>query len=130
MNPEIWETLQNRQSAATFKISLSMVQIYLRRTLKWSYRASTKATLKPPLAWEQNCYEAFLRLGFTVHRDNMHQSWIVNCDQTGVLLIPTASDHTCSLRGFKRVELHGNEEKHAFTSSITTFLDCGTLPAL
>ncbi|KAG0643094.1 hypothetical protein HOY80DRAFT_856738, partial [Tuber brumale] len=44
INPEILETIQNRQTRATFKISLSIVQRYLSGTLKWSYCASTKAS--------------------------------------------------------------------------------------
>ncbi|PWW75413.1 hypothetical protein C7212DRAFT_202788, partial [Tuber magnatum] len=53
---------------------------------------------------------------------------IVNCDQTGVVLIPTASDHTYNPHRSKQVELHGKEEKYIFTSLITTSTDGGMLP--
>lgn len=63
-----------------------------------------------------------------MYTENIHQSLVVNCDQTEVILIPTGSDHTYNPRGSKQVELYGKEEKRAFTSLITTSIDGGMLP--
>ncbi|PWW75292.1 hypothetical protein C7212DRAFT_120004, partial [Tuber magnatum] len=89
-----------------------------------------KASQKPPLTWEQNCCDAFLRLVFIVCKGNIHQRPIVNCDQTGVILILSVPYHTYNPHRSKQVKLHGKEEKRAFTSLIITSIESGMLPTL
>ncbi|KAG0124720.1 hypothetical protein HOY82DRAFT_493849 [Tuber indicum] len=107
---------------------ISFTKRFLYEKLNWSFRANTKSSQKLPKDREQKCYETFVRLGFLIYTEQIHQTLIVNYDQTGIVLVPGGQDHTYEERGAKQVAIGGRDEKRAFTSLISTAITSELLP--
>lgn len=52
---------------------------------------------------------------YTLSREKIHQSMMVNADQTGLVLVPGGNDPTYKVKGSKQELIHGNDKKRAFT---------------
>lgn len=68
-----------------------------------------------PDDWLEKCQKCFFRFVYTASKENIHQSMIVNADQTGIVLVPGGDDPTYEPKGSKQVLIHGKDEKRAFT---------------
>jgi hypothetical protein len=112
----------------TPQLSIHTVRRFLHRELKWVVRAGTKAAQKLPKEWEMQCEKAFFRLVYTIAKEGVHQSLLVNADQTGVILVPGGSQKTYEEQGSRQVLIHGKEEKRAFTAVLATSNDGTVLP--
>lgn len=96
--------------------------------LNWVVRSSTNASEKLPLTWKTKCEKTFFRFVYAITKENIHESLIINVDQTGVILIPGGSQQTYETKGAKQVPLHGKEEKRALTSVLSTAIEGKVLP--
>jgi hypothetical protein len=112
----------------TPQLSIHTVRRFLHRELKWVVRAGTKAAQKLPKDWEIQCEKTFFRLVYTIAKEGVHQSLLVNADQTGVILVPGGSQKTYEEQGSRQVLIHGKEEKRAFTAVLATSNDGTVLP--
>lgn len=81
------------------------------KQLKWSYRTTTRAAQKMPSNWEERCRETHARITYAIKIfDIPHADFIVNADQTGVILIPTGKK-TWTEKGAKQVDAVSHDEK-------------------
>lgn len=108
--------------------SLTTTRRFLYDHLGWSSRRGTKDGQKTPSNWEELCLETFFRFLYTVLKENIHQTLIVNMDQTGVILVPGASDATIEKKGEKQIPIHGKDEKRAFTAVLSVTQSGTVLP--
>lgn len=107
-------------------ITVYTIRRFLRTTLNWRVRVATQASQKLPSDWEVQCDKAFFRLVYTVGNEKVHQSLLINLDQTGMIVIPGGNLRTYDEHGIHQVALLGKDEKRAFTAvlgiSATGFL--------
>lgn len=119
-------SLRPRGKAPIF--SLTTTKRFLYDHLNWSSRRATKDGQKTPLDWEDLCLATFFRFFYTVMKENIHPSMIINMDQTGVILVPGANDATYEKKGSKQVPIHGKDEKRAFTAVLSVSMSGHVLP--
>jgi len=101
-------------------LSIWTVRDFLRRELNWTVRCSTKAGQKLPVNWEELCEKTFFRFVTTILKEDIHQSLLINLDQTGIILIPGGTQCTYDEKGIRQVALYEKEEKWAFTVVLIT----------
>ncbi|KAJ7330319.1 hypothetical protein DFH08DRAFT_708927, partial [Mycena albidolilacea] len=99
---------------SNFRCSESFTRSYLRNTLGWSERRSTKAAQKLPANHEKILEEAFFHLAHTIRDYAVPAPLIVNTDQTQIVY-QQGTGSTWTQRGSKQVAVVGQEEKRAFT---------------
>jgi len=109
-----------KHSQDTPVLSIWKVRDFLRRELNWTVRWSTKAGQKLPVSWEELCEKTFFQFVTTILKEDIHQSLLINLDQTGIILIPGGTQRTYDEKGIHQVALHGKEEKRAFTVVLIT----------
>jgi hypothetical protein len=97
-----------------FRCSESFTRSYLRNTLGWSERRTTKAAQKLPADHEKVLEESFFRLAHVIRDWAVPASLIVNTDQTQIVY-QQGTGSTWTQRGVKQVAVVGQEEKRAFT---------------
>ncbi len=117
---------QPKEHAPIF--SLATTRRFLQIELNWTSRRETKDGQKTPDNAEEICKETFFRFVYTIRREGISKYFIVNVDQTGVLLVPGGQDNTYEVKGAKQVPIHGKEEKKAFTSVLSVDLGGKVLP--
>ncbi|KAJ7819860.1 hypothetical protein B0H14DRAFT_3736749 [Mycena olivaceomarginata] len=100
---------------------------FLRMTMEWSERKSTKAAQHTPKNWEDVCERAALRRAYVIKREDIPAELIVNSDQTGVVYNPSAK-LTWAPRGSPQVAVIGADEKRAFTTLLAISLSGKLLP--
>ncbi len=88
--------------------------------LEWSSRKEINDGQKTPKNWEVSCEKTFFKSSYTVPEKNIHITFIVNIDQTGVVLVLGANDAIYEIKGVKQIPIHGKEEKHDFTSDLSS----------
>ena len=59
-----------------------------------------------------------LRLAYYVSVFNVSMDRVINCDQTGIILIPSGNDRTYDIKGKKDISVVGGEEKRAYTAVV------------
>ncbi|RPA88840.1 hypothetical protein L873DRAFT_1900478 [Choiromyces venosus 120613-1] len=70
----------------------------------------------------------FFDLFFLIYIEQIYKTLIVNCDQTGIVLVPGGADYTYEEWGAKQVAIHGWDENHAFTLLISITISSELLP--
>jgi hypothetical protein len=111
-------------------LPIRSVRRFLQYQLNWTVRVATKASQKLPDNWQDQCKKPFFDLlVYTINREHIHQSLVINADQTAVVLIPGANQRTYNEKGVKQVSLLGLEEKRALTVLLATSADGKVLPA-
>lgn len=96
---------------ASFKCSMRWLHRFFDNHLGWSYRSTTRAAQKLPDNWEEQCAETHARIAYALKLyDIPHGDFIVNADQTGVMLLPTGKK-TWDERGAKQVPGISHDEK-------------------
>jgi hypothetical protein len=108
---EKYPQLLRSEGGQSPKVSLHTVRRFVRRELNWVVRAGTKASQKLAADWQLQCEKTFFRLVYAVANHKIHPSLIVNCDQTGVVLVPGGSQRTYEEKGAKQVSLHGRKTR-------------------
>jgi hypothetical protein len=111
--PELFERTMG-SDGSKFRCSEAFVRQYLRNTLNWSERRSTKAAQKLPANYKILLDDAFLREAYVIRDYAIPAALRVNTDQTQ-LVYSQGSDSTWNERGAKQVATVGQEEKRAFT---------------
>lgn len=87
---------------------------FLKKTMDWSIRKSTRASQKVPPDAEIVLKKAFLRTSAAIRDGKILPCFVVNSDQTQCVYSHDASK-TWAKRGDKQVSTLGKEEKRAFT---------------
>lgn len=72
---------------------------------------------------------AFFRMLYCIMHGNIHDSLVINVDQTGIILIPGGDQRTYEQQGAKQVPHWGKEEKRAFTVVLSTAINGVVLPS-
>lgn len=80
--------------------SIATTRRFLSEQFGWSSRKGTQDGQKTPDNWEILCEKTVFRFVYTVRKENIHMTLIVNIDQTGVL-IPGVNDATYEKKGVK-----------------------------
>lgn len=70
----------------------------------------------------------FFRFVYTILKEKIHKSLIVNMNQTRVILILEANDHTNKKKKAKQILIHGKNKKCAFTAVLSTSQTDKVLP--
>jgi hypothetical protein len=60
------------------------------------------------------------RYTYLIKVHNIPQSLVVNSDQTGIHLVPTAGARTWDTKGIKQVRVHGLEDKRQVTIVVSS----------
>jgi hypothetical protein len=85
------------------------------RELHWTYRAATSSEQKLPDNYQYLGIDLQHRLASLVQEHNIHQSLVVNIDQTASYFIPAKGSHTFAPLGVKTVGNAGSNEMRACT---------------
>ncbi|KZV59336.1 hypothetical protein PENSPDRAFT_547351, partial [Peniophora sp. CONT] len=93
----------------------------------WSVRHATQAAQKLPTDWEDQCKRAHLRIAYSIKEHNIPSALYVNSDQTQVVYAQGAS-MTWAETGARQVSTVGEEEKRAFTCTVSVANDGTLLP--
>ena len=99
--------------------SIATTRRFLSEQLKWSSRKRTKDEQKTPKNWEVSCEKTFFRFVYTVRKENIHITLILNIDQTGVVLVLRANDAKYEIKKAKQVSIYGKKEKRAFITVLS-----------
>jgi len=118
MEPPLLETL---------KLSQQYLSFWVRKQLKWRWRARTTAASKLPLTWEEDGVLMAKRIAAHMEMYSVHPSLVVNLDQTGVNLVPSSS-WTYERQGNAAVAAIGAEDKRQITAVIASSLRGDLLP--
>lgn len=123
--PEIFEI--KAADGSEFRCSDSFIRQWLRTTLNWSERKSTRADHKLPDHWEDLCEKALFRIIYAIKEEDIPASLYVNTDQTQVIYAQ-GSSLTWMKRGTKQVSTIGEDEKRAFTAVVSIACSGKMLP--
>jgi hypothetical protein len=88
--------------------------------LNWTARCSKKAGPKLPVSWDDLCEMTFFRFFTTIPTADIHQSLLINLDQTGIILIPGGTQRTYNEKGICQRDLYGKEETRTVTVVLIT----------
>ena len=105
----------------------SFVRKFLRETMKWSLRRSTRPGKKVPDGVTYILTNAFFCLVYTISDNNVTITLSVNTDQTLVIYAAGASE-TYAPKGSKQVEVVGKDEKRGFTLVVGISMSGEALP--
>ena len=97
-----------------FKCSESFVRKYLRNTMGWSERRTTRAAQKLPANLDEILHEACLREAYVIRDHAIPAALRVNTDQTQTVY-QQGTKTTWNKKGAKQVATTGLDEKRAFT---------------
>ncbi|KAJ7038755.1 hypothetical protein C8F04DRAFT_1255677 [Mycena alexandri] len=109
-----------------FHCSESFTRHYLRNTLGWSERRTTKAAQKLPDNYEKILEEAFFRQAHVIRDYAVPAGLRVNTDQTQIVY-QQGTGSTWTQRSAKQVASVGKHEKRAFTGK--KMVSCPSLTA-
>ena len=105
----------------------SFVRKFLRETMEWSLRRSTRAGKKIPDGVTYILTNAYFRIVHTISNNIVTITLLVNTDQTLVTYSAGATE-TYAPRGSKQVEVVGKEEKRGFTLVVGISMSGEALP--
>jgi hypothetical protein len=110
-----------------FRCSEDFVRKFLKRSMGWTIRRSTRAGGKIPSDSGVILRKAFLRMAYSVKTENIHSALMVNSDQTQ-LTLAQGCHLTYAPIGSKQVTTVGSEEKRAITVLVSLTNDGNLLP--
>jgi hypothetical protein len=111
----------------SMKLSQQYLSYWVHKELNWSWRSRTTAASKLPLTWEDDGVLMAKRIAAHVQMYNVHPSLVVNLDQTGVHLVPSAG-WTYERKGSAAVATIGAEDKRQITAVVASSLHGDLLP--
>ena len=88
-----------------------MTRWILHDHLDWSYWSGTKNGQKTLLDWEKLCLETIFRFAYTILKEKIHKNLIVNMNQTSIILVPRATNHTYKKKRVKQVPIYRKNKK-------------------
>ena len=94
-----------------FKVSIMWTRTFIKRSLNWTYRASTLAARKLPLDWKEQGDMMSQRIAYFSKLHDIPPSLVVNLDQIGIHLVPTGGARTWEKNDSKHVCVHSKEDK-------------------
>lgn len=109
------------------KLSQQFISRWAREQLDWRWRARTTAASKLPGDWETQGVLMAKRIAAHMEMHSVHPSLIINLDQTGVKLVPSAA-WTYEKRNSSSVAVVGAEDKRQITACIASSLSGELLP--
>lgn len=112
---------------STFHASDSFVRKWLHKEMHWSRRKGTQAAHHLPENWEDVCEKSFMRDAYIVKEEDIPAMLLVNSDQTQAIFAP-GDKITYAATGSKQVQVHGEDEKRAFTVLVSIASDGTVLP--
>jgi hypothetical protein len=115
-------------SKTSFNVSIDWTRCFIKRTLNWSYRASTTAAGKLPKDWEEQGKKMAQRVAYLSKLHDIPPSLVVNTDQTGMHLVPTGGSRTWEKKGSKHICVHGKEDKRQVTVVVSSTAEGILLP--
>ena len=68
------------------------------------------------------------RCAYLVKIHNIPKALVVNSDQTGIHLVPTGGSRTWETKGAKHIKVHGTEDKHQVTVTVSSAANGHCLP--
>jgi hypothetical protein len=110
-----------------FRCCDSFVWKFLRETMKWTLRRSTRAGKKIPDGVTYILTNTYFRLVYTITENHLTITLSVNTDQTHVIYSAGTSE-TYAPRGLKQVEVVGKDEKRGFTLVVGISMSGEVLP--
>lgn len=102
-------------NGGAFKCSHSWVRKFLQRVCLCSYRKSTKAAQSTPVNAEEQCNLMVERMALLVAKYKIRKEFIVNCDQTGVNLVPVSA-YSYEVTGSVDCSILGKSQKKQITA--------------
>lgn len=111
----------------SLKLSKAFVSRWVRNTLSWSWRHKTTAASKLPHDWEDQGVQMAMRLAALMAYHKIDPSLVINLDQTGVNLVPSAG-WTYEEKGATSVGVIGGDDKRQITACVASSLDGNMLP--
>lgn len=100
---------------------------YLKKVLRWSYRAGTRPFRTKREGWEIQCREVIHRIVLTMEGNSIPPSLVINGDQAGVELFPTGN-RSWNPTGAKQVDIAGLDDKKYYTLMVSSAMDGTFLP--
>lgn len=119
--------LAPHQAGERLKLSRTWLQRWISDVMDWSWRSSTSSAGKLPSGWQESATVLGKRVAVDMHEYSIHESLVINADQTGLQLCPGAA-HTYEQRGAKRVAVAGHEDKRQITCVVASALSGELLP--
>lgn len=110
------------------QLSRPWVRKWLHSELKMSFRRMTTAAQKLPADHELQTLRATQRIAYLVEQYYIPPDLIINFDQTGLHLQPTAGTSTFEVKGSKLVPVEGADDKRAITAVIGSTMSGLLLP--
>lgn len=123
--PKIFTTPSH--DGTLFRCSEVFVRKFIKRSLNWTIRASTRAGRKFPKNSDDILRKAALRIAYVIKHEDIPSGLVANSDQTQVVLAQ-GSDVTYAPVNSNQVATIGSEEKRAFTVLVTLTNDGLLLP--
>ncbi len=90
------------------------VRLFFYQELNYSIWRETEDWQKIPDDLLEKCQRCFFQFVYTVSREKIHRSKIVNMDQTVVVFIPVGDDPNYKLKDSKQVLIYGKDKKDVF----------------
>ncbi|THU88058.1 hypothetical protein K435DRAFT_830622 [Dendrothele bispora CBS 962.96] len=110
-----------------FKCTEHYVGGFLDSVMSWSPRSGTRAAAHVPEDAPELMERTFFRLVHLVTYYDIPPGLVINMDQTGVIVLMTSSK-TYEQKGTRQVDIHGKDEKRAYTICVSSTADGDLLP--
>ena len=114
--PHLFDSTQKKG----FKVSIKLRRTFIKRSLNWSYRASTSTANKLSTDWKEQGKIMSQRMAYLSKLHDIPPSLVVNSDQIGIHLVPTRGARTWEKKGSKHVCVHGKEDKRQITTVVSS----------
>ncbi|KAL3686716.1 hypothetical protein R1sor_013025 [Riccia sorocarpa] len=100
-----------KKGCGSFQCSRPWVRKWVQSKLNWTFRCQTSQGSKLHANWEALGRNLVLRLAYLVTAYKVPTELVVNCDQTGLQLLPVGNEKTYSFRGARKVTIAGAGDK-------------------
>jgi hypothetical protein len=123
----MFSILSQHELSQELKLSRRWLQNWIGTVMDWTWRATTTAANKLPSGWRDHGAALAKRMAVDMEQHRIHESLVINADQTGLQLCPGAR-RTYEKRGSKRVAVAGHEDKRQITCVVSSALSGELLP--
>ncbi|THV03410.1 hypothetical protein K435DRAFT_835856 [Dendrothele bispora CBS 962.96] len=110
-----------------FKCTEQYVGGFLDSVLSWSTRSGTRAAAHIPEDAPEFMERTFYRLVHLITYYDIPPGLLINMDQTGIMVLLTRG-RTWDEKGARQVDIHGTDEKRAYTLCVASSADGDFLP--
>ncbi|KAF4590471.1 hypothetical protein EYR38_009772 [Pleurotus pulmonarius] len=113
--------------SSQFQCSERFVRAFFESTMNWAPRQATRAAAHVPVNAADLCERTFFRLVYAMKWEDIPSNLVINADQMGMYVLPSNS-RTFHDKGADQVDVHGKEEKRAFTLMVASTPSGAILP--